>query len=493
MLAPRESTCPPDIVIMTVDIADSPLAELLLSEIYDVETSTLLDGYSSILRNHIIQQLEATTWLDDQKISSLSDATFRTFIRKENGDILSLRKPALQRKIGQILRSRADVINPIIIPLLVRFMIPGLRQRSLAPLLIPSVVSPLVGAGSNMNSISALPAVLSPTSHQDHCNGCDSYYTTSVPVDTHGSLTAVQSRQGLQSRTQCSTSFVAPTDGTFLMITRDGFATSDDNNDMDNSFDGGYLSSFSGSNWNNIGEVTATIDNKIPVEIQRGGEDDTCIRFVGSEHHQISGTATVDSNGHPVFGTPSALHAENNTTSTDRHVFDHLAMVGGMNRVSHIVSQVTVHASCYSNDGVIIGKVTDDKPHPLYAAPSPKLICFHADISPTADISLTDPHGKYCFAAIEPGDSAVVLTGDVALMPTTASNVQYAFTELGKRAYNISTEAVYVCITVTKTKSSYGFHLHTGGNSGIHRLPFPSLLTRYQPIDRGRCHPHKLL
>ena len=103
MLAPRESTCPPDLVILTVDIADSPLAELLLSEIYDVETSTLLDGYSSILRNHIIQQLEATTWLDDQKISSLSDATFRTFIRKENGDILSLRKPALQRKIGQIL------------------------------------------------------------------------------------------------------------------------------------------------------------------------------------------------------------------------------------------------------------------------------------------------------------------------------------------------------------------------------------------------------
>ena len=78
-------------------------------------------------------------------------------------------------------------------------------------------------------------------------------------------------------------------------------------------------------------------------------------------------------------------------------------------------------------------------------------------------------------------------TGDAVLMPTTARFVQYAFTNLGKRPYSIST--IFVCFTVTKT--SYGFHLHTGGHSGILCLPFPSLLTRYQPIDRGRCHHHK--
>jgi hypothetical protein len=78
-------------------------------------------------------------------------------------------------------------------------------------------------------------------------------------------------------------------------------------------------------------------------------------------------------------------------------------------------------------------------------------------------------------------------TGDAVLMPTTASNVQYAFTNLGQRPYSIST--IFVRFTVTKT--SYGFHLHTGGHSGILCLPFPSLLTRYQPIDRGRCHTHK--
>jgi hypothetical protein len=262
---------------------------------------------------------------------------------------------------------------------------------------------------------------------------------------------------------------------------------------MDNSFDGGYLNLSSGSKWNNIGEVIATINNKIPVEVQCGGEEDTGIRFVDSENHPMNGTATVDSNGHPVFGTPSTLQASNSTTSADRHVLDHLAMVGSMNRVSRVVSQIPVHASCYSNDGVITGKVKDDKQHPLYAPPSPKLLCFHVDVSPIADTSLTAPHGKYCFAASDPGDSADVLTGNVALMPTTASSVQYAFTDLGKRAYSISTEAVYACFTVTKTKTSYGFHLHSGGDSGKHCLPFPSLLTRYQPIDRGQCHPHKLL
>jgi hypothetical protein len=117
-----------------VDINACPFAELLLTEIYDVKTSTLRDDYPIILRNYITQQLEDTTWLDAQAMSTLSNAIFGTFMRNENGDVLTLRKPALQRKIGQILRSRTNTFNPIAIPLLVRFMIPGLPPLSMDPL-----------------------------------------------------------------------------------------------------------------------------------------------------------------------------------------------------------------------------------------------------------------------------------------------------------------------------------------------------------------------
>jgi hypothetical protein len=47
------------------------------------------------------------------------------------------------------------------------------------------------------------------------------------------------------------------------------------------------------------------------------------------------------------------------------------------------------------------------------------------------------------------------------------------------------TVPVYHCITATA--HSYGFPLR-GHDSGIRpRHSLPSLLTRYQPIDRGRC------
>jgi hypothetical protein len=69
MLAPGESHHPDDIVILNVDIDDCPIAELPLTEIYDADASRLKDDYLVTLRNYVTQQLEDTTWLEDQSVS----------------------------------------------------------------------------------------------------------------------------------------------------------------------------------------------------------------------------------------------------------------------------------------------------------------------------------------------------------------------------------------------------------------------------------------
>jgi hypothetical protein len=45
MSAPRELNDPGDVVILTMDIAHSPIAELPLSEIYNMKTSTMNGDY----------------------------------------------------------------------------------------------------------------------------------------------------------------------------------------------------------------------------------------------------------------------------------------------------------------------------------------------------------------------------------------------------------------------------------------------------------------
>jgi Reverse transcriptase (RNA-dependent DNA polymerase)/GAG-pre-integrase domain len=112
-----------DFVEMTVDIDDCPLAELPLTEIYNVATLSLNDDYLTILRTYIEQQLDDTSWLDDQSLSPLFDAGFRTLHRKVNGSIVSLRKASFQRLIEQTLRNRISADAPISIPILIRFMV----------------------------------------------------------------------------------------------------------------------------------------------------------------------------------------------------------------------------------------------------------------------------------------------------------------------------------------------------------------------------------
>jgi hypothetical protein len=138
----EESNHEDDFVTLTVDIDDCPIAELPLTEIYDVSTSLLKNDYLDTLRAYITQQLEDTAWLEDQSVSPLFDAGFTTFHRRANGDILSLRKPALLRLVRQTLRSRSGASQPVSIPILIRFMIPesGLPTRENRSTTVPSMI-----------------------------------------------------------------------------------------------------------------------------------------------------------------------------------------------------------------------------------------------------------------------------------------------------------------------------------------------------------------
>ena len=123
MSSPEEYSHPDDIVILTVDIENCPIVEIPLTELYNVTSEHLKDDYLVILRHYVTQQLEDTTWLEDQSVTPLFDAGFATYHRRNNGDILFLRKPALLRLIKQSIRCREGPDEAISIAVLICFMI----------------------------------------------------------------------------------------------------------------------------------------------------------------------------------------------------------------------------------------------------------------------------------------------------------------------------------------------------------------------------------
>jgi hypothetical protein len=157
MSAPRELNHPDDFVILTVDVADSPMAELRLSEIYDVQTFTMNDNYLLVLQDYIALQLEAAFGLCDRFKFCLLGSRFIPLHCRANGDIVSLRKPALERLIRQTLQSRLNNCKPASVPILIQFKTPGFRvpRRLHESLCIP----PKIGGveRDNNNVITAIP------------------------------------------------------------------------------------------------------------------------------------------------------------------------------------------------------------------------------------------------------------------------------------------------------------------------------------------------
>ena len=140
-----------------MDVADSPIVELRLSEIYDVETSTINDDYLLVLQDYVALQLRAALGLCDLFKFRLLGSRFIQLHCRENGDIVSLRKPALERLIQQTLQNRLDVASPVSVSILIQFKTPGFRipQRLHEPSYIPPKIGGVVRHNSDV--ITALP------------------------------------------------------------------------------------------------------------------------------------------------------------------------------------------------------------------------------------------------------------------------------------------------------------------------------------------------
>ena len=120
-----ENPVPSDYVVITIDIDNCPMAEISLAEIYDPSTSLLLDNYHNVIRGYVVQQLEDMTWLTDSTTSVLLDAGFGMYHIRDRGVVLSLRKPALQSLVSERIAQRDRPEASIFVPLLIRFLLPG--------------------------------------------------------------------------------------------------------------------------------------------------------------------------------------------------------------------------------------------------------------------------------------------------------------------------------------------------------------------------------
>ena len=60
MTVAEETTMLNDCFIVSLDVEDSPSAELPLAELYDMVTSCLFDNYRDTIRDTVIQILEDT-------------------------------------------------------------------------------------------------------------------------------------------------------------------------------------------------------------------------------------------------------------------------------------------------------------------------------------------------------------------------------------------------------------------------------------------------
>ena len=153
-----------DCFIVNLDIEDSPSAEIPLTELYDMVTSTFLDNYRETIRETIIQVLEDTMWVNTTMMAVFLDTPFSIFDIREDGMAVSLRTPGLQRLVAQAISNRTIPVVDIQIPILIRFKSPDLalpRPRSTQTATAESASNP-------PSSRSGPPSNVSETEVLDH-------------------------------------------------------------------------------------------------------------------------------------------------------------------------------------------------------------------------------------------------------------------------------------------------------------------------------------
>ena len=125
MSASKEFFHSDDFVVITVDIENCPVVEFPLSELFDIAHARVVDNYLDVVQDYVTQLLEDTTWLDAQSALRILRSRLCMYHRRNEDELLTLRQPALQRLISQMLRCRNGVhCDPIAVPLFIRFKCP---------------------------------------------------------------------------------------------------------------------------------------------------------------------------------------------------------------------------------------------------------------------------------------------------------------------------------------------------------------------------------
>ena len=151
-----------DCFIIRLDIEDSPSAEVLLVDVYDMVSSALFDNYLDVFRETMVQILEDTSWVTESMIDEFVSASFGIFEIRDGGTPISLRALSLKRLIGQSISNRFKSPDKAL-PSPPRLSAPADSDRVSEPLPARSGPPSNVSEAEHLDQVSALPGA-SPVS-----------------------------------------------------------------------------------------------------------------------------------------------------------------------------------------------------------------------------------------------------------------------------------------------------------------------------------------
>ena len=134
-----------DSFIVKLDIEDSPSAEIPLTDLYDMVSSSLLENYRAIIQDTVVQILEDTMWINATMMTAFLNAPFSIFDIRDGGLDISLWAQGLQRFVSQAIAARAVPLVDLRLPLLIRFKSPDvtLPKPPSAPIVLTESTPPV--------------------------------------------------------------------------------------------------------------------------------------------------------------------------------------------------------------------------------------------------------------------------------------------------------------------------------------------------------------
>ena len=112
-----------DCFLVDIDIENCPMAEIPLTDMFDMVTFALFENYRDTIRETVVQMLEDTPWTNATSRATLLDAGFGIYHVRNEGMVISLQQAALQRLIAHSIAVRETPVVTMQIPITIRFLL----------------------------------------------------------------------------------------------------------------------------------------------------------------------------------------------------------------------------------------------------------------------------------------------------------------------------------------------------------------------------------